>query len=164
MEDCGIIVCERTGRWAASLRRALDLQSGLCETRSWAACLREVQARTAALVALEILPETAEAACQQVASLAHRRGRVRVIAMADRTLRPSEWLLREAGAVHVLYAPDEWARLRPLFRRFRDQLPPSQKTFREQVWSNLPWPRLATTDGSQPSDLKKGSENGSRPD
>jgi hypothetical protein len=162
MNDCEIIVCEKTGRWAAALRRALGFSSGLCETRSWAACLREVRARPAALVALEVLPENAEAACQRLVELTWQSPHVSAIVMADRSLSQSEWLLREAGAVHVLFSPDEWSRLRLLFRKFTDQLPASRTTFREHVWSSLPWPRH-TTNVSEKSVIKKGSENGQRP-
>jgi hypothetical protein len=114
------------------------------------------------MVALEVLPENAEAACQRLADLTRQSPHVRVIVMADRGVRQAEWVLREAGAVHVLFSPDQWVRLRPLFRRFFDQLPASQTTFREHVWSSLPWPRHAT-DVSEKSVITKGSVNGQRP-
>ena len=155
-------MCERTGCWAAALRRALALPLRLCETRSWAACLRELPARSAAIVALEVLPESAETACQRLVELTPRFPQVRAIVMADRSLRPAEWLLREAGAVHVLFAPDQWRRLRPVLRRFIDHLPPSPATFREQVWASLPWPRYATEVSPTNTDMK-GIEHGQRP-
>lgn len=124
--------------------------------------MREVQGRPAALIALEVLPENAEAACRRLAELTRQSPHVSAIVMADRSLSQSEWLLREAGAVHVLCSPNEWPRLRLLFRRFRDQSPASRTTFREHVWSSLPWARHAT-DVSEKSVIKKGSENGRRP-
>ena len=126
------------------MRRALGLLSGPRETRSWAACLREVQARPAALVALEISPENAEAACGRVAHVTQRFPRVRVVLLADRKLRPFEWLLREAGAVEVLFSLGDLPRLQPLLRRFCDQMPSSQTDFRDRIWSRLPWPRHAS--------------------
>jgi hypothetical protein len=162
VDDCGILVCEKTGRWAIALRRALAMPSRLCETRSWAACWREVSARSDAIVAVEVLPGNVEAACQRLVDLTQRFPQVRVIVMADRSLRSAEWLFREAGAVHVLFAPDQWHRLRPMFRRFIDHLPPSPTPFREQVWASLPWARYAT-EAFQTNVLTKGSENGQRP-
>jgi len=143
MNDQDLVVCERTGTWAAAMRRALGLLSGPCETRSWAACLREVRARSAALVALEISPENAEAACGRIADFTQRFPRVRVVLLADRKLRPVEWLLREAGAVDVLFSLCDVPRLQPVLRRFGEQMPSSRPGFREQVWSRLPWPRHA---------------------
>jgi hypothetical protein len=143
MNDQDFVVCERTGTWAAALRRALGLPSAPCETRSWAACLREVQARPAALVALEISPENAEAMCGRVAELTKRFPHVRVVLLADRKLKPVEWLLREAGAVDVLFSLGDLPRLRPVLRRFGVQMPSRRPGFRDQVWSRLPWPRHA---------------------
>ncbi|MCU0871561.1 MAG: hypothetical protein MUE50_04385 [Pirellulaceae bacterium] len=144
MNDQNLVVCERTGTWAAAMRRALGLLSGPCETRSWAACLREVQARPAALVALEIAPENAEAACGRVAYVTQRFPRVRVVLLADRNLRPFQWLLREAGAVDILFSLGDLPRLQPILRRFGEQMPSSRLGFRDQVWSRLPWPRRST--------------------
>jgi hypothetical protein len=108
------------------------------------ACLREVQARPAALVALEISPENAEIACARLADLTQRFARVSVVLMADRKLRPVEWLLREAGAVEVLFSLGDLPRLQSVLRRFWDQMPSSQTSFRDHIWSRLPWPRYAT--------------------
>ena len=146
MDDFSVVVCEKTGKWAAAIRRVLRPESGLCETRSWPACLRELQTRTAALVALEVLPENAEAVCRRVAELTRRSRHVHAVLLADRSVKPLEWLLREAGAVHVLFSPREIIRLRPVWERFWAQIPPSQLAFREHVWSRLPWARHASSD------------------
>jgi hypothetical protein len=105
--------------------------------------LREVQARPAALVALEISQENVAVACGRLADLTQRFPRVRVILLADRKLRAVEWLLREAGAVEVLFSLGDLPRLQPVLRRFWDQMPRSQTSFRDQIWSRLPWPRHA---------------------
>ena len=144
MNESSVVVCEKTGKWAAAIRRLLRPASGLCETRSWQACLQEVRTRTAALVALEVLPENAESVCRRVAELTRRFRQVHVILLADRNLQTVEWLLREAGAAHVLFSPRDIVRLRPIIERFWTQIPPSRKTFREHVWSQLPWARHAS--------------------
>jgi len=144
MNDQNIVVCEKTGIWAAAMRRAFCWPSGPCETRSWVACLREAQARPDALVALEISPENAETACRRLADLTQRFPRVRVVLLADRKLKPIEWLLREAGAVEVLFSLGDLPRLQPVLRRFREQMSSSQTDFRDQIWSRLPWPRHAS--------------------
>jgi hypothetical protein len=167
MNDQDLIVCERTGTWAAAMRRALGLPSGPCETRSWSACLREVQARPAALVALETSPENAEAACGRVADFTKRFPKVRVVLLADRKLRRVEWLLREAGAVDVLFSLGDLPRLQPLLKRFREQMPDSRPGFRDQVWARLPWPRHARPPTSDLRPLtnttKKGTPHGQQP-
>jgi len=144
MNECGIVVCEKTGRWAVAIRRALGGATGLGETRSWTACLREARSRPGALVAVEITPENAEAACLRLTELSLNSPQISVIVLADRRLRPTEWVFREAGAVSVLFSPDELVRLRPLWQRFVDRLPVVQTPFREQVWSRLPWTQYAT--------------------
>jgi len=146
MNDSSIVVCEKTGNWAAAIRRVLRPASGLCETRSWQACLQEVRTRTAALVAWEVRPENAESVCRRLAELTRRFRQVHVILLADRSLRPVEWLLREAGAAHMLFSPRDIVHLRPLLERFLAQIPPSRTTFREHVWSQLPWARHASGD------------------
>ena len=143
MNESNVVVCEKTGRWAAAIRRMLGPAFSLCETRSWPACLQELRARTAALVAIEVLPENAEAVSRRLAELTKHTRHVYAILLADRSLQNVEWLLREAGAVHVLFSPREIIRVRPMWERLRAQLPPSRTTFREQVWSRLPWARLA---------------------
>jgi len=145
MNNQDVIVCERSGLWATAMRRALALSWGLCETRSWAACEREIQARSAALVAVEVSPENAEAACGRLARLAARFPRVRVVVLADRKLRHVEWLLREAGAVHVVYALSDLPQLRTVLARFQEQAPSSPPGFRDSVQSRLPWRQHATT-------------------
>ncbi len=144
MKDFSIVVCEKTGSWAAAIRRVLRPASGLVETRSWQACWQEVRSRTAALVALEVLPENAESVCRRLAEWTGRFRQVHVILLADRSLQRAEWLLREAGAAHVLFSPRDIVRLRPMLDRFLVQIPPSRITFREHVWSQLPWARHAS--------------------
>jgi hypothetical protein len=139
MIESNVVVCEKTGRWAAAIRRVLGPAPGLCETRSWPACLQALRSRTAALVAVEMLPDHAEAVCRRLAELSKRSRCVHAILLADRSLQKAEWLLREAGAVHVLFSPRDIIRLRPIWERFRVQNPPSQMTFREHLWSRLPW-------------------------
>lgn len=146
MSDFSVIVCEKTGKWAAAIRRVLRPESGLCETRGWPACSRELKTRTAAFVALEVLPENAEAVCRRLAELTRRSRHVHAVLLADRSLKPVEWLLREAGGAHVLFSRREIIQLRPIWERFWAQIPPSQMTFREHVWSRLPWTKYASAE------------------
>lgn len=150
MNNQEVIVCERSGLWATALRRALNLTWGLCETRSWAACERELQARAAALVAVEVSAENAEAACGRMARLTSRFPRVPVVVLADRKLRHVEWLLREAGAVDVVYALSDLPRLRIVLARFQEQTPSNPPGFREMIQSRLPWRQHATTMAPSP--------------
>jgi hypothetical protein len=148
MNQSNFVICEKTGKWAAAIRRVCGLASDVCETRSWPACLRELRTRTAAMVAVEVLPENAEVVCRRLAELAWRSRHVHALLLADRSLRDLEWLLREAGAVHVLFSPRELVRVRPIWERFRMRMPPSRSTFREHVWSRLPWTKQETEAGA----------------
>jgi len=145
MNNQDVIVCERSGIWAAALRRELRSSAGVCETRSWAACEREIQARGAALVALEVSPESVESACARLAGLTQRLPHTRVILLADRGLKHAEWILREAGAVGVVYALSDLPRLQPVLRRFREQLPNATPSFHDLIQSRLPWRQHAST-------------------
>lgn len=148
-----IIVCEKTGRWGAAFRRALPAVC-LCETRSWAACLRELQARRAALVALEVSAENVEASCQRVVQLSLSFVRVRSIVLTGLELEPLQWLFREAGAVGVAFSWEDVIELKPLIQRFLDRLPSSSMPFRQQVWSRLPWVRYATSGAGKQFDTR----------
>ena len=59
----------------------------------------------------------------ELADLTQRFPRVRVVLLADRKLKPVEWLLREAGAVDVLFSLGDLPRLQPVLRRFWEQMP-----------------------------------------
>ena len=103
------IVCERSEKWAVALRR--PLQNGRApgvETRSLDECWNEVvgqsgQSRGGGGDARRIWSRWCPGCggCRRVSA-------ARVVVLGSRGLEAGQWLLREAGAVHVVFSPREW--------------------------------------------------------
>ena len=134
-----LIVCERTGRWAVTLRRELaEAGVRVWETRTLADCWTELAASPASLVVLELGGD--------VAGLLGRMARgprefpqARLAVVADRGLAGYEWLMREAGAVHFVASPRQVGTLAQLACRHLAQAPPPQQSLTERIWASLPW-------------------------
>ena len=52
---------------------------------------------------------------------------------------PLSWLVREAGAVHVVDSVRQVELLARLACRHLAQVPPPQQTLTERIWAGLPW-------------------------
>ncbi len=106
MPRAQLIVCETTSKWAVALRRHLrsvgDARVG--ETRYLDDCWRQATASPASLVALEATAANLEPLVISMNRYRVRLPRVRAVVLADRCLAAGEWLLREAGAVHVVFS------------------------------------------------------------
>ncbi len=136
----GIIICERTDRWAAALRRPLQ-QVGhrILQTRSLDACWSEVAARPASLVAVEATTVNLEALLPWLPRLMAGFPRARVVVLGQRALESAEWLLREAGAVHVVFSPRQWQPIVRIAQRHLGAAPRPDDTDRRRIWRRLPW-------------------------
>ncbi|MBC8868552.1 MAG: hypothetical protein H8E44_04005 [Planctomycetes bacterium] len=140
MQSARILVCEKTGSWAAALRRVLSsTQHRVRETRSLAECWRELEQGPASLVALELTRENGEALVRRLLDLSRCFPRARAIVLGRRVLEPFEGLVREAGAAHVLLSPRGVSGAARLIERHMAQAPREQLTFRQSIWSRLPW-------------------------
>jgi hypothetical protein len=135
-----LIVCERTGQWAAALRRELaDAGLRLWETRSLADAWDALAATPAAFLVLELLPGTAGPLWARMAWLAHDFPRARAAVLAPRRLAAHEDLAREAGAVYFACSPRRLAPLARMIVRHLASLPPPEQTLLERIWASLPW-------------------------
>lgn len=135
-----LIVCERTGRWAAALRRELSGAGvRVWETRTLADCWNELAESPASFVVLE-LDRGVVGPLRYVARQPREFPLARLAVATDRSLADYEWLMREAGAVCFLASPRKVGRLAQLVCRHLAQVPPPQQSLTERIWTSLPWP------------------------
>ncbi|MBN2580123.1 MAG: hypothetical protein JXB10_14125 [Pirellulales bacterium] len=139
-----LLVCERTGRWAAALRRELA-DSGLrvWELRTWDDCDSELAAAPASFLVLELAPRRLAAALAALPRWRKGYPAMRAAVVAERDLASCEWLLREAGAVHFLCSPRQLGALARIVLRHAAQVPPPHQTLSQRLWAGLPWGREA---------------------
>jgi len=135
-----LIVCERTGRWAAALRMELaEAGVRVWETRSLAECWETLAAAPGNFVVVELIAATADDLLGKMVGLEHRFPRTRVAVVADRSLAEYEWLLREAGAVHFTCSLRQLAPLARAACRHLAQVPTPRQGLAERIWAGLPW-------------------------
>ena len=137
----GILVyCERTGAWAAALRRHLgSAPVAQRQTRSLTEC-REVLAEfPASLIVLEVTSANLEQALEFLAELPRQFPHAASIAVLQRGLESHQWTIREFGSLAVTNSPRELHRLAPLIRRYFAALPKPAQSWEDQIWSQLPW-------------------------
>jgi len=141
------IVCERTGRWAAALRRELEADaSELYETRLPEELSAAIEATKQATVVVVELRRDGLGPLLDALVLAERRGtRVLPVAVANADLAGVEGVAREAGAVHFVTSPRQCHELVELGRRHQRRVPAPVQTLRERVWARLPWHAIAPT-------------------
>jgi len=158
-----LILCERTGRWAAALRRELEAQqrkrascaeppAGISdktyvsplpprveETRSLARAFRALAEAPASFLIVELSRANVDALLGRMAELARWFPLARLAVLSDRRLAGYGWLMREAGAVWHTCSPRRLAPLAALARRHLVSGPRPRRTLREQIWAGLPW-------------------------
>jgi hypothetical protein len=136
-----LIVCERTGRWAATLRRELA-SSGVrvWETRTLDGCFEELTASPASFAVLELSGDLSEL-LRHLARQRREFPAARSAVVAERRQAGYEWLLREAGVVHFLCSPRRAGLLGQMAYRHLVQTPPVQQSITDRIWSSLPWSR-----------------------
>ena len=129
-----LITCERSGRWAAALRR--ELAGGavrVYETRSLAECWEALAEPPAAFVVVELTAAGVEELLRRMVRLGRDFPRARVAVVADRPLAGYEWLLRSSGAVHFTCSPRQFGPMAQLACRHLAQVPPPQQSFTERI-------------------------------
>jgi hypothetical protein len=139
----GVIVCERSGTWAATLRRHLPREIQLRETRSLADCLGELTASPASLVVVELSDANLERAVDLVARINRSLPAALVVAVAPRGLEACQWLVREAGAAHFTTSPRDGDILARLAMRHAARGATGSTSFAARIWDALPWPEAA---------------------
>src|SRR5688500_5853901 len=96
-----LIVCEKTGRWAAAVQAALP-GLRLAEVRSLTQCQRELDASPQSIAAVEVAAESLEVILRWLVQMSSRYPDARLVALLVPELESAEALLREAGVVEVL--------------------------------------------------------------
>lgn len=135
-----LIVHERAGEWAVACKRLLR-GSGVvvCQTRTATQCRQELTASPASVVALELTADNLSTVLTLLVAYARSYPQARFLVLATRGDEPCEALLREAGAVQVVFSAARLASAIGLVRRHVAQAPPPERTIRETIWSRLPW-------------------------
>ena len=139
-----LILCERTPRWAGAFRRELrkaprEVEFRIAEVRSFTQCERELAASPHSVAAIEMTSQNLHPALQALVEYRDRFPHVRLIALADRELAPHELLVREAGAIQIVFSPRSLASSVRLIRRHLARAPKKETTLEEAVWNKLPW-------------------------
>lgn len=135
-----LIVCEREGEWAVGLRRELP-EPGVRvdEVRSLPECWAMLARWPASLLVVELTRRNARALIERMARLGREYPRARIVVVAERSLAPWEWRMREAGAVHFTVSSRRLASLARLAVRHLDTAPRPERTLVERIWDHLPW-------------------------
>jgi hypothetical protein len=135
-----LIVCEKTGRWAAQLRRLLQGEGRwLAEARSPTQWLDALAEHPASLCLVEATASNFE---QFHAALTRSREEfplARTVIASDELPADAMWALREAGAIHAVDALRRLDRVVALWRRQMEQFPPRAETELDRVHAALPW-------------------------
>jgi hypothetical protein len=134
------LICEKTGSWAAALRWASDVGAPrLHETRSLVDCREELQRWPASFLVLEATSTGAESVVRLVDELKRSFSRSSAVVVAERQLAPWEGLLREAGAIEVVFSPRRLHLIAGLAARHLARIPRPRQSLRRAIWSRLPW-------------------------
>jgi uracil-DNA glycosylase len=134
------IVCERSEKWAVALRLPLQVVGHrVVETRSLDDCWNEVAASPASLVGVEATATNLESLVPWMRRLAAAFPQARVVVLGSRGLEAAEWLLREAGAVHVVFSPRQWQPLVRIAQRHLGTVSCPDDSDRQRIWRRLPW-------------------------
>lgn len=143
MNTPGVIVCERTGKWATALERHLPPAVRLRQTRSLGECVGVLATAPASLLALEVTRENLASLLSVLGDLGHKFPLARALVLADRGWERYQWLFREAGAVHFSVSPRESEALARLARRHLGRITPPREDLATQIWDALPWNEVA---------------------
>jgi hypothetical protein len=135
-----LIVCERTGKWAVALRRAAGSRAvRVHETRSLEECREEIEASPASLVALEATTGNFDEILVWLAEAWRDFPRCHVVILGHRGLQQRQWLLREAGAAHVIHSPRGVDAVLRIASRHLDESNDEEPLTRERLLDRLPW-------------------------
>ncbi len=138
-EPARLIVCERTGRWAVTLRRERDgADVRVHESRSIVECWQQLVESPAGFVVVELTRGNLASLLERLARLPREWPLARVAVVADRSLAKYEWLIREAGAVHFTSSPRQLGPLARAAQAHLDQAPAPPKALVEQIRADLP--------------------------
>jgi hypothetical protein len=146
------LVCEKTGKWAVALRRELAADARwLVGTRALSQLIEALAQHPASVAAIEHTPAGPAELAGALTQLHDEFPDATFVIFAKQVSPDTQWLLREAGAVHVADSPRRLAPVARIWQRHRRQHPPAESGVREILWEQLPWQTavsapLATSD------------------
>jgi hypothetical protein len=167
MSGCEWIICEKSSRWAAALRMALerDVRPDRCEdrlheVRSLAELSERLSERRVSLAAIEVRRANLGDVLKWLSTDSRRASRTRFVTLLDRSLQSDPWeiaargadvlrdasdALREAGATDIVVSPRRLGPLIELGRRHAANMAQlhtpsdSELSFSAKAWASLPW-------------------------
>lgn len=134
------LICEASDRWTVALRWGLaGNQPQLRVTRNLDDCWQTLQESPASFVAIEVNESNLELIVRRLQELRSSFPQARAAVMCDRSLAWSQWLVREAGAVHVAVSTRDMTTVIRLADRHLAGVRRPEVGFRQSVWDRLPW-------------------------
>jgi len=139
-----LIVCERTGKWMAMLRRVLPRDTAaVCQTRSLRECHEELEAACESIVAIEVTVGNLPQALNYLERWQTAFPDAVAIVLAEPGVERYESLLREAGGVHLAASTRDVPGVAEIVKH-RSTRYRTPRTAIEQICASLPWPDAAT--------------------
>ncbi|MGD0518835.1 MAG: hypothetical protein ABSA26_14970 [Thermoguttaceae bacterium] len=134
-----LVVCERTGRWAAALRCELS-GAGLrvWETRSLADCGTLLAESPASFAVLELSEKKIGEILDFIRHWQAEFPLFRFAVVADRDLASYKWFMHEAGAADFICSVRKIGAVTRTACRHLAQSPPLPQSLTERIWANLP--------------------------
>jgi len=134
-----LVVCERTGRWAAALRCELS-GAGLrvWETRSLADCGTLLAESPASFAVLELSERRIREILDFIRHWQAEFPLFRFAVVADRDLASYKWFMHEAGAADFICSVRKIGAVTRTACRHLAQSPPLPQSLTERIWANLP--------------------------
>jgi hypothetical protein len=139
MPQSQLIVCERTGVWAAALARLLPSPASIRQTRCLADSWQAFEEMPAGILGLEVTESNLRSSVALLAGLGRQYPLARAFAMTRWASEDEQWLLREAGAVDVAASMRQLHRIARIVQRHLDSVPTEDSSLPEAVWAKLPW-------------------------
>jgi hypothetical protein len=135
-----LIVCEKSGRWAAQLRRLLQGEGRwISETRSVLQWLDAVGEHPASLSLVEATDKNVEQVYRALTRVGVEFPFARTAIATDELPADAVWALREVGAIHAVDALRRLGSVALLWRRQAEKFPPRAATELDRVLAALPW-------------------------
>ncbi|HJN11673.1 MAG: hypothetical protein QGH33_16250 [Pirellulaceae bacterium] len=134
------LVCEESNRWTVALRWGLaPNHRQLVVAQSLDDCWQNLDLAPASFVVLELNESNLESIVERLQDVRSRFPLTRVAVMCDRPLASCQWLVREAGAVHVAVSTRDMSTIIRLAERHFAQVCRPLVGIRQSVWDRLPW-------------------------
>lgn len=134
------LVCEASNRWTVALRWGLaENQPRLTVFQNLDDCWQILKKSPASFLALELNESNLEPIVRRLQDLRSRFPLARAAVMCDRSLASCQWLVREAGAVHVAVSIREMSTVVGMADRHLAQVCRPEVGIRQSVWDRLAW-------------------------